>query len=128
MIDRLRIVYTEKHKLHADPTGLHGESPWRVESIVAELRNTELSRYVEFVDAPEPNYNAVLMAHSPRYVEWVRSECRKGFHYIDPDTYVTEYTCDVAASFAAASRLSVLDVLSRSGTWIILARPGGHHA
>jgi acetoin utilization deacetylase AcuC-like enzyme len=128
VIDRLRVVYTEKHKLHADPTGSHSESPWRVESIVAELRYTELSRYVEFVDAPEPNYNAVLMAHSSRYVEWVRSECRKGFHYIDPDTYVTEYTCDIAASFAAASRLAALDVLSRGRAWLILARPGGHHA
>lgn len=128
MIDEVHIVYSEKHKLHRDPGEVHAENPWRVESIISELKSSDLWSLVDLVEAPSPEYNTVLLAHSIGYVEWLRRECSKGFHYIDSDTYVNEYTCDVAASFATASRHAALSALEHGGVWIILARPGGHHA
>jgi acetoin utilization deacetylase AcuC-like enzyme len=128
VVERVRVVYSELHGLHADPSGFHSEGPWRVESIVSELKSEDFEGLVEFTSPPGPDYSAVLLAHSAGYVEWIRGECARGFHYVDPDTYVNEYTCDLAASFAAASRVAALRALSEGGVWIILARPGGHHA
>ena len=128
MTEKIHIVYSEKHKLHRDPIEMHVENPRRVESIVSELKSSDLWGLVNLVEAPSPDYNAVLLAHSLDYVEWLKKECSKGFHYIDADTYVNEYTCDVAASFATASRHAALSALEHGGIWIILARPGGHHA
>jgi len=128
MIGKIRLVYTEKHKLHKDPGERHVENPWRVEELLSALKSGELWSYVELVEPPVPGYNTVLLAHSSGYVEWLKRECAKGFHYIDPDTYVTEHSCDLAASFASASSNATLKVLNEGGVWVILARPGGHHA
>lgn len=124
---KLRVVYTERHKLHSDPTGLHPESPRRVEDVVQTLSQEPLRDYVEFVEPPGPDYRVLELAHSREYIEWVRGECARGFHYIDADTYLNEHTCDIAASFARASWDSALRALNGDIT-IILTRPGGHHA
>ncbi len=128
MIEEIKVFYSGLHRLHSDPGGFHSEGPWRVESIVSELKSEEFKGLVEFTSPPGPDYSAVLLAHSASYVEWIKGECAKGFHYVDADTYVNEYTCDLAASFAAASRLAALRALSDGGVWVVLARPGGHHA
>lgn len=127
MLGKLTLVYTEKHKLHRDPEGMHPESPWRVEEVLKAVRESELAGNVVFAEPPNPNYSSVLLAHEEEYVEWIRKECAKGFHYVDPDTYVNEYTCDLSASFAEASRLAALEAL-RGAVTVVLARPGGHHA
>lgn len=128
MTEKIHIVYSEKHRLHRDPAEIHAENPWRVENIVSELKSSDLWSLVDLIETPSPDYNTVLLAHSVEYVEWLKRECNKGFHYIDADTYVNEYTCDLAASFATASRQAALSALRHGGVWIILARPGGHHA
>lgn len=127
MIGKVTLVYTEKHMLHRDPEGSHPESPWRVEEIVRAVEESELANEVAFAEPPGPNYSSVLLAHEEDYVEWIKKECAKGFHYVDSDTYVNEYTCDLSASFAESSRLAALEALGGAVT-VILARPGGHHA
>lgn len=124
----LRLVYDERHRLHRDPEDRHPEGVWRVEASVEMLRKSPAWGYIEVMRALEPDYGAVLLAHDPEYVEWVRRECSKGFHYVDADTYVNEYTCDVAASFAATAREAALRSVETGKPWFILARPGGHHA
>jgi acetoin utilization deacetylase AcuC-like enzyme len=128
MLLEVNVVYSERHKLHHDPWNHHPESPWRVEEVMRALGETGLIKHVKLMDAPPPDYSAVLLAHSSEYVEWLREECKRGFHYIDPDTYVNEHSCDVAASFATAARDYALRALNEGGVWVILARPGGHHA
>jgi len=124
----LRLVYDERHRLHRDPGDRHPEGVWRVENSLEALRTSPAWSYVEVVRALDPDYGAVLLAHDPEYVEWIRGECSKGFHYVDADTYVTEHTCDVAASFAATTREAALRTVEAGGLWFIMARPGGHHA
>jgi len=124
----LKLAYDERHRLHSDPLGTHPEGVWRVEKSLEELRNSPAWSYIELVKAVEPDYNAVLLVHDRVYVEWLISECAKGFHYIDPDTYVTQHTCDVAASFATTARVAALDTIRSRDPWFIMARPGGHHA
>ncbi len=124
----LRLVYDERHRLHRDPGDRHPEGVWRVERALEELRESPAWSHVDTVGAPEPDYGAVLLAHDPEYVEWIRVECSRGFHYVDADTYVNEHTCDVAASFAAASRDAALASAETGTPWFVMARPGGHHA
>lgn len=126
-MNKLRAVYTEKHRLHSDPRGFHPESPWRVEEVKAVLEQEPLAGHAEFTKPPEPDYSVLELAHSKSYIEWIRSECNRGFHYVDADTYVNEYTCDIAALFAKAAWDSALRALQGAVT-VILARPGGHHA
>ncbi|MCS7099961.1 MAG: hypothetical protein RMH84_05295, partial [Sulfolobales archaeon] len=104
------------------------EGVWRVEDSVAELRKSGAWSYVRVVRALEPDYGAVLLVHDPDYVDWIRSECSKGFHYVDADTYVTEHTCDVAASFAASTAEAAVRSVETGSPWFVMARPGGHHA
>lgn len=125
---KLFLVYDERHRLHRDPEDRHPEGVWRVEEAVEELKKSSAWSYVELRKAPEPDYGAVLLVHDEDYVEWIKRECSKGFHYVDADTYVTEYTCDIAASFAAASRDAALRSVETGLPWFIMARPGGHHA
>lgn len=124
---RIRVVYTERHRLHSDLYGVHPESPWRVEEARLALSQRLFSDYIDFDNAPEPDYSVVELAHSKQYVDWIRRECSRGFHYVDADTYVNEYTCDLAASFAKAAWEAALRATKGSST-LILARPGGHHA
>ncbi|MCX8185067.1 MAG: hypothetical protein RMI56_01775 [Sulfolobales archaeon] len=124
----LVIVYDERHRLHRDLGGKHPEGVWRVEESMTELHRSRAWDYVRVVRALDPDYSAVLLAHDADYVEWIRRECSKGFHYIDADTYVTEHTCDVAASFAASTREAAIKSAETGSPWLIMARPGGHHA
>jgi len=128
VVESLKLVYDERHRLHRDPGDRHPEGIWRVESSVGALRASPAWDYVEVVKALDPDYGAVLLAHDPEYVEWIRGECGRGFHYVDADTYVNEYTCDVAASFAAVAREAALRSVEVGGMWFVMARPGGHHA
>jgi acetoin utilization deacetylase AcuC-like enzyme len=128
VVEVLKLVYDERHRLHRDPGDRHPEGVWRVEASVNALRRSPAWSYVEVVRALEPDYEAVLLAHDREYVEWMRRECGRGFHYVDADTYVTEHTCDVAASFAATAREAALRSVETGEPWFLLARPGGHHA
>lgn len=125
---KLFLVYDERHKLHRDPEDRHPEGVWRVEEAIEELRRSTAWSRVEIVGAPDPDYGSALLVHEEGYVEWIRGECSKGFHYVDADTYVTEHTCDVAASFAGAAKLAALKSVETRTPWFIMARPGGHHA
>ncbi|MEM2206496.1 MAG: histone deacetylase [Sulfolobales archaeon] len=101
---------------------------WRVEESVWELSTSPAWTHIDILKSSRPDINSVLLVHDPDYVEWVRNECSKGFHYVDPDTYVTEYTYEVALSFATTAMNAALDAVKTSIPWFILARPGGHHA
>ena len=56
LIKKIRLVYTEKHKLHKDPAERHVENPWRIEDLLSALKSGEVWSYVEFVEPPAPDY------------------------------------------------------------------------
>ena len=66
--------------------------------------------------------------HDSDYVNFIKDESRKGFHYIDSDTYVNEHTFDVAlAAFSTAYQAS--NVAHQEGiNALVLVRPPGHHS
>jgi len=121
-----RIVYSDIHWLHQDPHG-HPENPERIEIALNALRRNGLINYFEKADLIQDD-ESVYLVHSREYVEWIRKECMKGFHYIDSDTYVTKDTYRVASSFSSTTRRAALQAVKNREIWFIMPRPPGHHA
>jgi len=124
----VRIVYSEKHKLHIDPRGYHPENPERLERAFKALMDAPFNKYLKVVNPPSPKEDLLFLVHNEYYVNYILEESRKGFHYIDFDTYVTEYTYELAASFFTASFESAAEALNTKEFIVIMPRPGGHHA
>ncbi|MDW8133417.1 MAG: histone deacetylase family protein, partial [Candidatus Calescibacterium sp.] len=61
-------------------------------------------------------------------MDYIKNECVKGFHRIDSDTYVNEYTFDISTRFITATYMATLNSIEFGGLWLIMPRPGGHHA
>jgi len=124
----MKIVYDDIHRLHSDPSGRHPESPWRLEVALSSLKESSAWSSIEVVSTPEADSKLLKLVHSSNYIRFVDEESRRGFHYLDPDTYVTEYTYTVASRFATAAYNAALKSLESGEPWLIMPRPGGHHA
>jgi acetoin utilization deacetylase AcuC-like enzyme len=124
----MKIVYDDIHRLHSDPSGRHPESPWRLEVALSSLKESSAWSAIEVVPTPEADPKLLELVHSSNYIRFVDEESRRGFHYLDPDTYVTEYTYTVASRFATAAYNAALKSLESGEPWLIMPRPGGHHA
>ncbi len=124
----MKLVYDEIHRLHSDPSGRHPENPWRLEVALSSLKESSAWSLIEVVSTIEANPSLLELVHSADYVKLIASESRKGFHYLDSDTYVTEHTYDVAARFATTAYTVAIKSLEDRELWLIMPRPGGHHA
>ena len=93
-----------------------------------------LSGIPEGIPVVEPimaDTSDLLRVHSPLYIDMIRDssaslpehQCR----YLDPDTYITRHTYDVARYSAGAAVQSIRSVQVGS-SWFALVRPPGHHA
>jgi len=125
---KLYVVYDEIHRLHSDPWGRHPEGPWRLEEALSALKSSPAWSLIEVTGTPEARVELLELVHSSSYISFVREESRAGFHYIDADTYVTEHTFEVSARFATAAYTAALRSLEGGELWLIMPRPGGHHA
>lgn len=124
----LYVVYDDLHWLHRDPSGMHPENPDRLEKVVSILRKPVYRRMVSFYSEEVFDESTPLLVHSREYVDWIKLESRRGFHYIDGDTYVNEHTYKVAVHYTSLSRIAALRGYSENGIWVVLPRPPGHHA
>ena len=124
----LKVVYDDIHRLHSDPSGRHPENPWRLEVALASLRESSAWSMVEVTVTHEANTSLVELVHSSDYVNFIAEESRKGFHYLDADTYVTEHTFNVSARFATSAYMAAIKSFENREPWLIMPRPGGHHA
>lgn len=122
----LKIIYDDIHWLHSGP-GDHPENPGRLEIIKNIL--VKKGFWNRFVVEQTIDYSIedLYMVHSREYVEWIIDECRKGFHYIDSDTYVSKHSFEVAARFSSTAREIGYRCLRDRDIWFILNRPPGHH-
>ncbi len=122
------VVYDSRHRLHSDPRGRHPESPSRAVKVLESLTKSEFSNQLSFTGTRDPELDVLLLIHDAEYVEFIRRESSKGFHYLDPDTYVTEYTYTLSASYVTTTYYEALKSLEDREPVLIIPRPGGHHA
>ncbi|MEM2005632.1 MAG: hypothetical protein QW705_00960 [Zestosphaera sp.] len=122
------VVYDSKHRLHLDPSRRHPEDPSRAVKVLEALAKSGFSTQMNFTELSEPELEVLISVHDAGYVEYIRRESAKGFHYIDLDTYVTEHTYSVAASYLTTTYHEALRSLESGELVLVIPRPGGHHA
>jgi len=125
----LLITYFSKaFTLHEDPVNPHPESPERVLMAFSIVKEVVPKEELRVIEPPTPSRSIVELIHEREYVEHVENESKKGFHYIDADTYVNEHTFKVAL-LAASAAWNAADVsLEVRAPVLALVRPPGHHA
>ncbi|MEM2136994.1 MAG: hypothetical protein QXI93_03455, partial [Candidatus Methanomethylicia archaeon] len=87
MSSSLNVVYDDIHKLHFEPYGRHPENPRRLENVLSFLRGSDLWSFIKIHNAPEAETRILSHIHSIDYISLIERECRRGFHYVDSDTY-----------------------------------------
>ena len=118
------IFYDDYFLLHYDPTGSHPERPERLSVALNGIRSIIKDLEIRSTLGKE---ELLAEVHDLNYVEYIRNECKKGFHYIDGDTYVNTETFNVAVrAFTCAYEASKL-ALNFSTHVMVLPRPPGHH-
>jgi acetoin utilization deacetylase AcuC-like enzyme len=109
--------------------GSHPERPARVTAVLQGIDDLRLGADLVCVD-PLPVTRADLArVHSQRYLDDLEAFALRGGGSLDPDTYVTPTSWDVACA-AAGAGLAAVDALRARGEGVAfaVARPPGHHA
>jgi acetoin utilization deacetylase AcuC-like enzyme len=119
------LIASERFEEHTTPPG-HPERPERArifDEVAARWR--ELSTHVE---PPRPaTRDELLRVHAASYLE--RLEATRGrAAALDPDTYTSPETIDVALLAAGATIQAVEHAVARRDPAFALVRPPGHHA
>ena len=124
----MALIYYDPIFLRHD-SGDHPESSSRI--IPAARRLNQLAMHMG-LDRPQWSplgLDAVQLVHDPGYVESLRLFCQRGGGQLDPDTFVSPESFDVALMAAGAAADAVDQVLhSEERRAFCLVRPPGHHA
>ncbi len=121
------IYFSEDFLKHKDPYGRHPESPKRLIAAVEAVKKV-LGKEAVFREPSTLREDLLVMVHNEEYVEYVKLESMRGFHYIDTDTYVVKETYLVALK-AVSSAWEAADKSFKEGEpALALVRPPGHHA
>lgn len=122
----IAIVWDPRYAYH--DTGGHPEGPDRVSTIVEHLKSSDLWPRIHEVEPQPAPESDLLRVHTPAHVARIRrAALLRGGEWIDPDTYVSAQSFEVAL-------LAVGGVIDATAQWaegrIALAavRPPGHHA
>lgn len=113
----------------AHERGSHPERPARITAVVDGIADLRLGSDMVGV-GPAPVTRADLArVHSERYLNELEAFARRGGGSLDPDTYVTRGSWDVALAAAGAGLAAVETLQARGdGVAFVVARPPGHHA
>ncbi len=108
----------------------HPERPERLTAVLQALRQSGLEEALRQTEEVPPVARDLLEAvHRPEYIEEVARVARGGGGYLDPDTYVSPESFDVALAAAGGAVMAVEEVLDgRAQAAFALLRPPGHHA
>ena len=122
------VVYSDRFKLHRDPYGIHIESPERLDLALRSCMDKGVIDYSYIYEPRSRPREIVEEVHEPSYVRYVEFLSKRGFSMIDSDTYVNEYTFDVALLAVGACIEGVEMILTnRAKRVFALVRPPGHH-
>ncbi|MGH9340733.1 MAG: histone deacetylase family protein [Acidobacteriota bacterium] len=113
---------------HLTPEG-HPERPDRIRSIREALERWEHFGRLQKIEPVPAEEDWILGVHSSSHFERIRRTAGVSFDQLDPDTYTSPHSFDVAM-LAAGSSVRLVELLLKSEieSGFLLARPPGHHA
>jgi acetoin utilization deacetylase AcuC-like enzyme len=122
----LIVVSSERFAEHQTPPG-HPESPERADAMDV-VANEWRRRKGEVVAPREATREQLARVHDPEYLKRI-DETAGVAMALDPDTYTSPETCEIARLAAGACVDAVERVMSGKNTRALaLVRPPGHHA
>ena len=107
--------------------GGHPEGADRLSHILGYLEASDLWPRLTVVSPHAATIDDLLTVHTRAYVEIVRQAAASGGGWLDPDTYVSPRSFDIAL-LAAGGALDALGGFELGEVRFALVRPPGHHA
>jgi acetoin utilization deacetylase AcuC-like enzyme len=107
--------------------GGHPEGADRLSHILGYLEASDLWPRLTVVSPHAATVDDLLTVHTRAYVEIVRQAAEGGGRWLDPDTYVSPRSFDIAL-LAAGGALDALGGFELGEVRFALVRPPGHHA
>jgi len=120
-------VYDEDYLKHDYPD--HPEKKERLVSIINHVDKEGLFKELVSLSPRRAKVEEVSLNHDPNYIQEVHDFCKSGGGFLDPDTYATEDSYDVALK-AVGGVLEGIDRLVSGELEAVFCavRPPGHHA
>ena len=107
--------------------GGHPEGADRLSHILAYLEASDLWPRLSVVSPHAATVDDLLTVHTRNYIDVVRQAAASGGRWLDPDTYVSPRSFDIAL-LAAGGGLDALGGFEPGEVRFALVRPPGHHA
>ncbi len=107
----------------------HPENKKRLLSVTEHLARSPVSDRIERIKPRRATPEEVALNHDPNYIQEVYEFCQSGGGYLDPDTYATPDTYEVALHAVGGVLEGIDRLLEGSLESVFCAvRPPGHHA
>ncbi len=121
------LVYSPRYLEHS--LAQHPENNQRLKAIIRLLEEKKVFEKVPLLEPAQAREEDILRAHAKEVLERVRSASLRGGTMLDPDTYVTRNSFEVAMLAAGGAITGVEKVLNGTSRYCFaLVRPPGHHA
>ncbi len=122
---KVGFIYDDIFLKHETPQG-HPESKERLIAIVNHLKKQGLWNRLVHIKPRKATHEEIALVHEPYYIEKIKN---LPAGYIDPDTYLSENTYEVAC-YAVGAVLNAIDWVHNKevDTAFCAVRPPGHHA
>jgi acetoin utilization deacetylase AcuC-like enzyme len=124
---RTALVWSSEYTAHE--TGAHPESPERIVALERALSAAGMFDDRLVLDPAPAPLEAILAVHTPQMVDRIQRAAHQGGAWLDPDTFVSPDSYDVAL-LAAGGACRAVDVVlgGEAPRAFALVRPPGHHA
>ena len=120
------IIWSDRYTEHT--TGDHPESPRRIAALRSAFEANGIFERSSVLEPSPASAEQVLRAHDEHVVQLVERAAERGGGWLDPDTYVSSASYEIALLAAGGAINAVDAVMAGAPVAFAFSRPPGHHA